>query len=161
MEFSVPRVPGPPIDTGVKGPTKIVDPNQQRFISVALAFHKFGELFERADMRDQLAERVHVAGVPTTVEASVNTDPEWRKLRRITTAVELYVQECFGVDWSGKQVSFHKFAELFERNTAMDQLVKRGRDPQGLLLVKLLALVNAYARDIFGVDLQLMVGEVK
>lgn len=142
-------------------PTKIVDPKQQRFLNVASAFHKFGELFERPEMRDQLAERVHVAGVPTTIEASVNADPGWKKLRRITQAVELYAQECFGVDWSGKQVSFHKFAELFERNTAMDQLVKRGKDPQGLLLAKLLALVNAYARDVFGVDLQLMVGEVK
>lgn len=142
-------------------PTKVANHVDTRFISPATSFHRFGELFERRDKTDQLKERVHVAGVPTPTVVSVNTDPGWQKLRRITRAVELYAQECFGVDWAGKEVSFHKFAELFERKDAMDKLVLRGKDPRGLLLTKLLVLVNAYARDCFGEDLQLMIGEAK
>lgn len=142
--------------------TKIVDPKQQRFLNIASAFHRFGELFESPAMVDQLKERVlHENRTPKSMEDIAKMDPDWHKLKRITRAVELYVQECFGVDWAGKQVSFHKFAELFEKNTAMDKLVLRGKDPRGMLLMKLMVLVNAYARDVFGEDLQLIRGEAK
>ena len=155
MSFSVPRIPGPPIDTGV-------DPNAARFLNVSQCFHRFGELFDQPAMVDQLKERVlHENRTPKNMEDVAKMDPGWVKLHRITQAVELYAQECFGMNWAGKQVSFHKFAELFERKDAMDKLVLLGKDPRGMLLMKLLALVNSYARDVFGVDLQLMTGEKK
>lgn len=132
--------------------------NDPRFLNVAEAFRKFATLFERPEMIDQLKERVHVAGIPNTPEAAVSADPGFLRLKRIMMAVELYAQECFGVDWAGKQVSFHKFAELFERKDAMDKLVLRGKDPRGLLLMRLMVLINSYARDVFGEDLQLLSG---
>jgi hypothetical protein len=141
---------------------EITNPNAQRFLNVSLAFHRFAELFDRPEMVDQLKERVlHENRTPKNLEDIAKMDPGWHKLKRITRAVELYAQECFGVDWAGKQVSFHKFAELFERKDAMDKLMLRGKDPRGMMLMRLMALVNAYARDCFGEDLQLMVGEVK
>lgn len=111
-------------------------------VNVGQLFHKFGDLCERPNAFVGVQE--------------LQLDQGGEKMLRIKLAVDLYTQEVLGHDVAGRRWSFHKFAKLFERKDAMDRLVLRNKDPRGILLMKLIALVNAYARDCFGVDLNMV-----